>query len=52
MDVRHYLEADGYIISINLKEDMMIINIQKPTEQELRTFTTIKLTSELPRNPG
>ena len=30
---------------------MMIIKINKPTDQEIRTFTTIKLTSELQRNP-
>ena len=47
---RWYIEAYDYIIIITVKEDMLNTKIQKPTDKELGTSTTVELNSDLPRN--
>ena len=48
MDARCYLEADGSIVTINVKESMMNINILKTTDKYIQAFNTIELASDLP----
>ena len=48
---RKFIEADGYIIPLTVKEAMQTFQIRRPTEHELRTCVHVHLTSDLPWNP-
>ena len=45
------LKADGYIIPITVKEDIMDIKVCKATNYEIRTCTIVYLTSDFTQNP-
>ena len=42
-----YIDADGYIIPVTMKETMLTIKIRKPTEHELCTCTFVNLTNDM-----
>jgi len=48
---RKFIEADGYIIPLSVKEVMQTFRIRRPSEHELRTCVHVHLTSDLPWNP-
>ena len=46
-----YIDADGYIIPVTMREAMLTIKIRKSTEHELCTCTFVNLTNDMPWYP-
>ena len=46
-----YIELDGHVITVTVKNSMFTIKICNPTKHELCTFTKIDITSGILWNP-
>jgi len=50
--ISNYIEGDGYITPLTIKEAIQTFQIRRQTEHELRTcVVNVHLTSHLPWNP-